>query len=181
MGCWNPAPHVVGHDVEDLAEPVRLQRFAQSGVGGLRPHFGIQPGWVHHVVAVRASRRRLQVGRTVEVADTQCMKVGHGPSDLLEGVALVELDPVGRQGNVGGVQWWQRFAEGQGGATAFGTHGRRDLRKAGMGGQFFQRHTEAAAPVGLHGLGGAWHIDLLEWPVTSSSWTAASQHGVRAR
>jgi hypothetical protein len=89
--------HVVGHHVEHLPEPVLTQRGAQGRVLRAGAHLGVELLVVDAVVAVRAARARLEVGRTIEVRHTQAGQVGHHLPGILEGEALVQLHPVGGQ------------------------------------------------------------------------------------
>ncbi len=63
--------HVIGDDVEDLAQALAGQRLAQSRVPRLAAELGADPRRIDHVVAVGAARRGLQVGRAVEVRDAE--------------------------------------------------------------------------------------------------------------
>lgn len=159
--------HVVGHDIQQAAEAVRQQGIAQRGMAGLVADFRVQLRGIDHVVAVRAARGGLEVGRAVEMADAQCVQVGHGGGHVREGVVLVELYAVGRKRHIRGVERGKVFHGGlHGGASPVRAHGRGHGGEAGVRGQPVQRHGQAPAPVGLHVLGGAGHVDLFE-PVRS--------------
>ncbi len=66
-------PHVVGDDVEDVAERVRAQRRRQGVVVGLLTQFGIQVRMIGNVIPVHAPRPRLQIGRSIQIRYPQLM------------------------------------------------------------------------------------------------------------
>ncbi len=97
--------HVVGHEVEDLAEAVRPERrdhgVERRGVAEL----GIEAPMVHDVVAMRAARPRLEIGRGIDVADAEPGEVGRERGGAVEAEPGPELEPVGgarRRGRGGG-------------------------------------------------------------------------------
>ena len=93
LGC--DEGHVVGHDVDDDAEPVaarvgdeRLEALSASEVVA-------HPAVVDDVVAVRAARGRLEDRREVEVADAEVGQTWQERPGVGEGEPLVQLEPVG--------------------------------------------------------------------------------------
>ena len=78
--------HVVGDDVEDLAEPVLgPARCGHARVAVLAAELLVEARVVDDVVAVRAARRRLQVGRAVEVAHAEVGEVRRQRCRVVEG------------------------------------------------------------------------------------------------
>ncbi len=88
--------HVVGDDVDHLAEAVALQGGHEAGVGVGTAQLRVDLGVVHHVIAVGAARGGLQVGRQVDVAHAQGGQIGHHRRRFVESEARPQLQPVGR-------------------------------------------------------------------------------------
>ena len=86
--------HVVGHHVQHLAHAVPAQRQAHAFVPVLAADFGIEFAVVDDVVAVRAARPRLEVGRAVQVADAERGQIWDGSGDVVEPATGVELHAV---------------------------------------------------------------------------------------
>src|SRR6202034_3162655 len=80
--------HVVGHDVEHLAEAGFGQPPGQPVVGGRAAEFGVQVLVVDHVVAVRAALGGLQVRRAVQVADPEAGQRAGGGGGGRAGAAV---------------------------------------------------------------------------------------------
>ncbi len=95
--------HVIRHDVEDQAEPVRVRGTGQRAqpvlAAQLRPYRPV----VHHVVAVCGAGHGLQDGGEVQVGDAEGGEVGDGPFGGGERELRLELEPVGGGGRCGGV------------------------------------------------------------------------------
>ena len=87
---------MVRHDVEQLPETGRGQPLAEPGVRGRATKLGVQQPVVDHIVAMRAARDGLQIGRAVQVTDTKRGQVAGDGGGVVEGEACVQLDPVGR-------------------------------------------------------------------------------------
>ena len=87
--------HVVGHDVEHLAESRLRQPPGQPAVGGLAAELGVEPAVVDDVVTVRAALGRLQVGRAVQVTHAEAGQVAGDGGSVVEGEAGMQLDAVG--------------------------------------------------------------------------------------
>ena len=94
-GVFRAGGHVVGHDVEDLAQAPGLQGGIEPGVGGAAPELLVDPPVVDDVVAVGAARCRLQVGRAVEVGDAQRRQIPGERRRLVKTEAGPELHPIG--------------------------------------------------------------------------------------
>ena len=90
--------HVVGHGVEDLAQPGVAQGGDPGLVVLLGADLGVEAAVVDDVVAVRAAGPGLQVRRGIAVGDAQVAQVGHDGRGVAEGEAGVELEAVGRFG-----------------------------------------------------------------------------------
>ena len=88
--------HVVGHDVEDLPEPVSREREAQTGVTVGAAQLFVHPRVVDDVVAVRASGHGLQVRGAIEVCDTEVGQIAGDVRRVVEGESALELDAVRR-------------------------------------------------------------------------------------
>ena len=86
--------HMVRHEVENLAKTVRLQRVDHRSEVVLAAEFGVERVVVHDVVAMRASRPRLQVGRRVEMTDPKCGEIRHEPGGLRESEILRQLQTI---------------------------------------------------------------------------------------
>ncbi len=89
--------HVVRNDVEDLAQAGGPERRAHPGMALGAPELPVDVGGVDHVVAVRAARRGLQIGRSVQMGHTQVAQVPGDRRHLVETEAGAELHPIGRQ------------------------------------------------------------------------------------
>ena len=62
--------HMIGHNVEHLAEPMTAERLAEAGVGLSPAQLLIEAVGVHDVIAMRAPPAGLQIRRAIEVTDT---------------------------------------------------------------------------------------------------------------
>ena len=70
---------MVGHEIEDQAEIVLLQRRAQPFEAGFAAKFGIELGVIDDVIAMRAALARLHEGRGIEMRDAERLQIGdHG-------------------------------------------------------------------------------------------------------
>jgi hypothetical protein len=76
---------MVGHEVEDQADIMRLERLAQAKKPGFAPKLGIKLVMVDDVVAMRAAGARLREWRRIEVADAERLQIRH---DLRCGVEV---------------------------------------------------------------------------------------------
>src|SRR5229473_2145172 len=90
-------PHVVGNEIEQLAQAPRLERGTERGVLLRGADLRIESVVVYHVVPVRAARRRLEVWRGVDVADAEPFEVWNEERCIRESEALVKLEPIGRK------------------------------------------------------------------------------------
>src|SRR5215469_9637848 len=132
--------HVVGDDIQQLAEAIHAKAVAEPGVSLLAPQLGVDARGVDHVVAVAAARRCLQVGGAVEMADTEPGQVVGDGRGFVEAEARVELEAVcGPQAGTGRVDLLtlpspgkRRFPETRGSAenAEFAEPRLRDLRFA---------------------------------------------------
>ncbi len=62
---------MVGHDVDDYAQPAAAERFGHRAERGLAAEVGGDARVVHDVVSVRGTRRGLQDRRQVSVRDPE--------------------------------------------------------------------------------------------------------------
>ena len=60
--------------------------------------FGIQLVVVHDIIAVQASRLRLEIGRGIDIGDAELMQIGDDGCGVPEREVMVELQPVGCAG-----------------------------------------------------------------------------------
>src|SRR5262245_4972589 len=87
---------MVRHDVEDLAKTMSLQRSDPSGVFFGCADFGIKLLVVGDGIAVEAAWSRLEVGRSVAMADAQVMQIERDSSGVGEGESCVKLETICR-------------------------------------------------------------------------------------
>ena len=86
--------HVVGNDVQDLAEAEFSETRAETLMGFFASEFLIYGLMIDDVVAVHAARSGLQVGRAVHMRDTQGLEIGRDLDGVVECEAGVQLQPV---------------------------------------------------------------------------------------
>jgi hypothetical protein len=87
---------MVRDDIEDLTKPVPFQRCAQTGMRVSATQCSIDTVMVDNIVAVHTSRRGLQIGGAVEMADAQrCQIINNGGSGI-EAEISMQLHAVGR-------------------------------------------------------------------------------------
>src|SRR5262249_60209258 len=87
--------HVVRHEIEN--EP-HIRTGESSGKASkclLAGEFGIERIMVDDVVAVRAARSCLQEGRSIKVADAECLEVRPERGGVVEAELGRELDTIG--------------------------------------------------------------------------------------
>jgi hypothetical protein len=104
---------VVGHEVEDEAQPGVRGRFAERLEAFAPPQLGAHARQVDRVVPVGGAGRRLGDGREVEVAGAQRLEVRHERFGLGEGKVGRELEAVG-----GAERGGHAAATGEGGGGA---------------------------------------------------------------
>ena len=105
--------HVVGHDVDDEAEPAGAQRRDEAAKPLLAAKLRVDLRRVDHVIAVHRAWTRLENRRGVEMADMQRCEIGSLARRLVERKFLVELQPHGRTRRVcdgQGCGWRAHFA-----------------------------------------------------------------------
>ncbi len=88
--------HVVGDDVDHLAQSPAGQGLRQPLVAGLAAELGVDPGVVDHVVAVGAAGHRLQDRRQVGMAHAQVGEVVDDLDGVVEREPGVHLEAVRR-------------------------------------------------------------------------------------
>ena len=88
--------HVVGHQVDDMAQAVLAQRRDQPPVTLRTPQLAVHAPRIHDVIAVPAAGCRLQVRRGVDVADAERGKVAGDACERVEPGVRRQLDAVGR-------------------------------------------------------------------------------------
>ena len=76
--------HVVGHEIEDEPDVGLRQRLAQSQERFFAAEFRIERVVVDDVVAMRAAGAGLEKGRSIEMADAECLEVRHDARGVVE-------------------------------------------------------------------------------------------------
>jgi hypothetical protein len=148
-------PHVIGHQVDQLAHAVGLQRLRQALERGQAAELGIDLVVGHDVVAVHAAGAGAVDRRAVDVADAQPREVGHDAGGVVEAEAAVQLQPVGGARQAGAGRRAGRFAwpaAGDGGAQP-------QQRRPGP--QVLRTAAVLALPIGMLE-GGAGQVGLLD-------------------
>ena len=90
---------MVGHEVEDQAEIVLLQRRAQPLEAGFAAELRIELGVIDDVIAVGRALARLHEGRGIEMRDAERLQIGHDGGGGVEIEIRGELQAVGRDRN----------------------------------------------------------------------------------
>lgn len=75
---------MVGHEIDDEPEIVRLERLAQSCEAGFAAELGIELAVVDGVVAMGRALAGLHHRRSIEVRDPQRLEIGHDRGGLVE-------------------------------------------------------------------------------------------------
>jgi hypothetical protein len=91
---------VIRHEVNDLAEPRRMQRGHERIIVLTRADLRVQFVVIADVIAVQAPRAGAEKRRRIDMADAQITQIGHQITSLQEGEVLVELKAVRRGGDV---------------------------------------------------------------------------------
>jgi hypothetical protein len=86
--------HVVGDDVEDLAEAVLAEGFVEALVSFGAAEFFVYFAMIYDVVAMFASGRSLEIGRAIYMADTEFTEVCGDSRRVVEGEVFVELEAI---------------------------------------------------------------------------------------
>ena len=89
--------HVIGHDVEDEAQPVSLHRPDKFLEVLLASQLGIHHHGIDHVVPVIASWHRFTDRREVTIGDAEGVEIGHSLRGVGKGEPTMQLQPVGGQ------------------------------------------------------------------------------------
>lgn len=87
--------HVIGHDVEHLAELQLLQALTKASVARFPAELFIYLIVINDVVPMHAARRSLQVGRTVNVRDAELFQITCDCDRVIKSEARMQLQPVG--------------------------------------------------------------------------------------
>src|ERR1019366_7650297 len=104
--------HMVGHEVQDLAEAGCGERRRHVTVILFGAEFGIEQEMIGDVVAVGAARTGLEVGRSIDVTNPEFGEVRRKSGCILEAKAGMKLQPVGGAGHHRGVSTDQRTDHG---------------------------------------------------------------------
>jgi hypothetical protein len=106
--------HVVGNDVEDLTEAEFSEASAETLMSFFAAEFGVDALMIDDVVAVHAAGSGLQIGRAIDMRDTERLEIGSDPYGVVECEAGVQLQTVSGVGNSGHISY-VGFALGMGG------------------------------------------------------------------
>ena len=87
--------HVVRHEIKDLFQTLLAERFVETREGRRTSEGRVQQIVVRDVVSVRAARPRLEIGRSIEVADAEFRQVSHPLRRVVEAEVRRELKAVG--------------------------------------------------------------------------------------
>ena len=87
--------HMVGNHIEHLAQPGSTEGVLHSLVRGLTAQLVVDAGVIDYVIPVGAARRRLQVGRGIQVADAQFGQIPGDFRGIIEGEFWPKLNAVG--------------------------------------------------------------------------------------
>ena len=90
---------MIGHEIENQAEIVLLQRLAQPLEAGIAAELRIDLGVIDDVVAVGAALARLHEGRGIEMGDAERLQIGNDGSGGVEIEIRRELQAVGGDRN----------------------------------------------------------------------------------
>ena len=91
--------HVVGHEIQNLAEAVFTQRRDHALECRRIAELGMKRVVVHDVVAVGAAGARFQPGRAVDMTDAETRKIRRDARHLVEAEALAKLHAISGAGN----------------------------------------------------------------------------------
>ena len=86
--------HMVGHDVEQMAETVRAQGCAQARMRRLTAELSIDLVRINHIVTMCAAGRGLQRGRRIEVAHSESGEILGDTRRIVEPEPGMQLDAV---------------------------------------------------------------------------------------
>src|SRR5438105_15813985 len=87
---------MVGYEVEHLSETAVAKRRDHATERRLVPELWVELAVVDDVVSVSAARPRFQIGRGVDVADSEPRQIGCEPGGVPETKPPMELQAVGR-------------------------------------------------------------------------------------
>lgn len=87
--------HVIGNNIEHLAEPIFSKFPAKRGVRLLAAQFGIDAMIIYDVVAMRASGSGLEVRGAVHMRNPQIPQIIRNSGGRIETKTAVELQPIG--------------------------------------------------------------------------------------
>ena len=93
--------HVVGNDVEDLAEITLAEPRGKACMRLAAAQLFIDLVVIDDVVAVFTARCRLQIRRTIDVGDAEILKIVGDVGGASEAEIGVQLEAVRREGNAG--------------------------------------------------------------------------------
>lgn len=88
--------HVIGHDVENEAHIVAVQRIRQPAQPIKAAERGVDLVWIRDVITVRRSADGGHQGGGIEMADPQSLEIGNQLRCPCEVHAIAELQAVGR-------------------------------------------------------------------------------------
>lgn len=91
--------HVIGNNIEHLAEVAFAETLAEAGMSFFTAQFLIYAMVIDDIIAMRAARSCLQVGRAIDVAYTEKLEIIGDGSSLVKVEVFVQLKAVGSDGD----------------------------------------------------------------------------------
>ena len=154
--------HVVGNDVENLPQTVRLEGRHEFLVALFSANFRIEDAVIDDVVAVGAPGTRPEVRRSIAVADPELGQIGDQLGRLGEGEIAVELKAIRGAWYHCGAARQCRVAMPQEGVAALASQRFVERREALIATPVFQIERQATAPVWMLVILAAREIGLLD-------------------
>jgi hypothetical protein len=96
---------VVGHEIQNLPQPVSVQGVAEGDERRLVADLRVEGIVVDDIVAVHAAGPGLEVGRGIDVAHAEALKIWSHAFGIRKGKVFVELQAISRS--------WQTRNAGQ--------------------------------------------------------------------
>ncbi len=106
--------NMVGHDVEHVPHVMGAQGRDELFEFLARADLGVEGVVIDNVVAVHASGACAEIGRAIQMADTECGQIGNDAHGVAESEARVELNAIGRSRNDRGARHSHGGVDGDG-------------------------------------------------------------------
>ena len=91
-----PDTHVIGYEIEDQAEVVRLERIGEPREGFIASELGIESFMIDDVIAMRAAGPCFQKGRGVDMRNAEALEIRRDGRRIVKAEILGQLDAVSR-------------------------------------------------------------------------------------